>query len=533
MASGTIQSQMSTVYSQQQNSQFGTARYAYFFKPGTYTSIDVQIGFYMQALGLGQTPDAVSITGAVRSNSNGDATQDFWRGAENIEVTTSANINGGATVWAVSQGTHLRRMHVNGNVRLSDNGNSSGGYLADSFVTGTVTPGSQQQWFTRNSDLGGWNGANWNIVFVGDGPGGTITPAGTWPKPAISVIPTTPVIREKPFLYLDSSGNYLVMVPQPKANSAGHSWASSAPPGSPLSICLFYIATPSDTAATINAALASGKHLLLTPGVYHLDSPIQVNNPGTVVMGLGLPSLVPTGANSVLTVADVDGVTLAGFLLDAAPGGAPTLLEVGPMGSSQNHSAAPTAIFDIHCRVGGPGPGTTQSCVTINSNDVLTDNTWYWRADHGSGVGWTSNKSNSGLIVNGNNVTAYGLFVEHHQGYQTLWNGNNGSTYFYQSELPYDVPNQAAWQESATVPGYASYKVGDSVTTHTAEGLGVYAVFNNPGSVIEANGFETPTAPGISMHHLVTVSIRGTITHIINNTGNQASTGMTYGYSAN
>ena len=50
-----------------------------------------------------------------------------------------------------------------------------------------------------------------------------------------------------------------------------------------------------------------------------------------------------------------------------------------------------------------------------------------------------------GLVVNGDDVICYGLFVEHCQQYQTLWNGNGGRVYFYQSEMPYDVPDQAAW----------------------------------------------------------------------------------------
>ena len=59
-------------------------------------------------------------------------------------------------------------------------------------------------------------------------------------------------------------------------------------------------------------------------------------------------------------------------------------------------------------------------------------------------VGWNVNTADTGLIVNGDNVTFYGLFVEHYQKYQTIWNGNGGRTYFYQNEMPYDPPNQAA-----------------------------------------------------------------------------------------
>ncbi len=159
--------------------------------------------------------------------------------------------------------------------------------------------------------------------------------------------------------------------------------------------------------------------------------------------------------------------------------------------------------------------------VTINSNDVVGDNFWLWRADHGRGVGWNSNKNNTGLIVNGNNVTFYGLFVEHCQEYQTVWNGNGGRVYFYQSEMPYDPPSQEAWRHG-DVNGYASYKVADTVTTHEAWGLGVYCVFY-AAPVVAENAIETPTAPGVKMHHMVTIRLAGRrgsgINHVINGTG--------------
>lgn len=80
------------------------------------------------------------------------------------------------------------------------------------------------------------------------------------------------------------------------------------------------------------------------------------------------------------------------------------------------------------------------------------------------------------MIVNGNDVTMYGLMVEHFLEYQTLWNGNGGRTYFYQSEIPYDVPDQASWMShNGTVNGYASYKVADTVTSH------VWIIRNNAG----------------------------------------------------
>jgi hypothetical protein len=522
MAMGTIQSRLDGVYAQQDAAHWGTGRYAYFFKPGHY-ALDVKVGFYTHVVGLGQSPDDVVITGAVRAKADwlggNNATQNFWRGAEGVSVVPTQAIDGNVDVWAVSQGTHLRRVHVKGALAFSDNGGwSSGGFLADSLIDGKTNSGTQQQFLSRNNDQS-WQGSSWNMVFVGEGH----PPADSWPNPAYTVVAKTPVVRERPFLYLDAAGNYLVMVPALKSNSQGHSWGSGAPPGSPLSIDRFYIAKPGvDTAQSMNVALAGGKHLLLTPGTYHLDRSLQITRPDTIVLGLGFPTLVPDGGTAALSVADVDGVTLAGLLLQAGPTSSPTLLELGAKGSAVSHAADPTALFDVHCRVGGEGAAAAQSCVTVNSADVILDNTWLWRADHGTGVGWTGNPSANGIVVNGDRVTAYGLFVEHFQAVQTQWNGNLGSVFFYQSEMPYDPPDQSSWREGPGLNGYPSYRVADGVTTHTGTGIGVYSVFNNP--VVADKAIEAPASAALS--HMVTVSLsQGSITHILDGRGGSVGNG--------
>jgi hypothetical protein len=525
-----IQSQLDTVDGQMEQDQFDNNGYAYLFKPGMY-NLDVRVGFYTHVIGLGHVPDDVTITGAVRSKAalgGGNATCNFWRTAENFAVIPTQAIDNGTDIWAVSQGNSMRRAHIKGNINLDDGGWSSGGFIADTTIDMTINSGSQQQFFTRNSNLGNWQGGGWNMVFVGD----MQAPMGSWPQPPYTVVPATPLVREKPFLFIDSSGNYLVMVPELKSASSGSSWAGGMPPGYAMSIDLFYIAKPTDTASTLNAALAQGKHLLLTPGDYQLDAPIHVTNPNTVIFGIGLPVLTPMGGNGLLTIDDVDGVTIAGLLVEAGPTTTQTLVEFGPMGSTADHSKNPTFTFDFNCRIGGNIAGTASSCFTVNSNNVVIDNSWLWRADHGAGADWNTNKSDSGLIVNGNNVTTYGLFVEHHQKYQTLWNGNGGAVYFYQSELPYDPPSQQDWMSSPTATttenGYPSYKVADTVTTHMGTGLGVYSFFQN-GSVFDANAFEAPTATGVVMTHLMTFgSGTGGINNIINGTGGSATA-----YSAN
>ncbi|WP_405147398.1 RICIN domain-containing protein [Sphaerisporangium sp. NBC_01403] len=514
MSASAIQSRLNSVFSQQETNQFGGNRFALLFKPGTY-NVDVNVGFYTQVLGLGLSPDNVTINGGVHAEADwfqGNATQNFWRGAENLSVTPPS----GTDRWAVSQAAPYRRMHVRGNLQLDDGGWSSGGFIADSKIDGQVRSGSQQQWLSRNAQWSSWTGSNWNMVFVGV----TNAPSTSFPNPPYTTVGTTPVVREKPFLYVDQAGAYQVFVPALRTNSQGTTWTGGAPAGSSIPIDQFFIAKPGNTAADINAALTQGKNLLFTPGVYHLNDTIRVNRANTVVLGLGLATLIPDNGVTAMSVADVDGVKVAGLLIDAGTTNSPVLMQVGPSGSSQSHAANPTSLHDMFFRIGGAGVGKASQSLVVNSSNVIGDHMWLWRADHGSGVGWNSNTAANGLIVNGNDVTMYGLFVEHYQQYQTIWNGNGGRTYFYQNELPYDPPNQAAWMNGGT-QGYAAYKVANSVTSHEAWGLGSYAYFNVNPSVVEAHSFEVPNTPGVKFHSLVTVSLggTGTISHIINNTG--------------
>jgi hypothetical protein len=366
------------------------------------------------------------------------------------------------------------------------------------------------------------------MVFVGD----TNAPGENWPNVHYTVVNQTPRVREKPFLYVDNSGNYLVMVPALKSQSQGRSWASGAAPGSPLSIDRFYVAHAGDSAATLNAQLAAGKHLFFTPGIYSLDSALNVSKANTVLLGVGLATLRATKGNTLINIADVDGVSIAGLLLEASGAGSQTLLQVGSAGAGASHAANPTLLADLFCRLGGQVSGSIGSCVTVNSNDVLLDNLWLWRADHGAGgMDWWGNTAPNGLIVNGANVTAYGLFVEHFQQYQTLWNGNGGATYFYQSEMPYDPPYQSAWNAPNGSQGYSSYKVADGVTTHTGKGIGVYGVFSN--YVTATNGIEAPWTNGIAMNHLVTVSLAsGQILHVYDGQFGPVGNGTQQSYSS-
>jgi hypothetical protein len=520
MSSSAIQGQLDSVFTQQESNQFGTQRYALLFKPGTYSGINAQIGFYTSIAGLGQNPDDVRINGDVTVDAgwfNGNATQNFWRSAENMSIYPSA----GFTRWAVAQAAPFRRMDIHGDLNLAPSGYgwASGGYIADSRVSGTVQPYSQQQWLTRDSQIGGWLNGVWNMTFSGV----LGAPAQSFPNPPYTVVPQSPVTREKPYLYLNSAGAYQVFVPALRSNSQGTTWASTPTSGTAVPLTQFYVAHPGDSAATLNQALAQGLNLFFTPGVYHVNQTINVTRANTVILGVGYPTIIPDNGVTAMSVADVDGVKLAGLLFDAGTVTSPVLLQVGPNGSSAGHAGNPTSIQDVFFRIGGAGAGSATTSLVVNSGNTLIDHIWAWRADHGTGVGWTVNTADTGLIVNGANVMAYGLFVEHYQKYEVVWNGNGGRTVFLQNEMPYDPPNQSAWRTGAN--GYAAYKVADTVSNHEAWGLGSYCYFNVDPSIHADHGFEAPINSGVRFHDLLTVSLggNGTIDNVINNTGAAAT----------
>ena len=516
MKAAEIQEKIDKVYAVQQHSEFGKERYALLFLPGEY-HVDVPIGFYTEVIGLGATPDAVHIVGNVHSDASlprNNATCTFWRAVEGFSLTPT----GGTMQWAVSQAAPFRRMHVKGDIVLHQKGGwASGGWMADSVVDGNVGAGPQQQWISRNSEWGSWTGANWNMVFVGV----PHPPEGEWPQPPYTKIAKTPVVREKPFLEVDAKGNWSVRIPELRKDSEGITWHGGSTPGRSIPLSRFYIAQAGrDNAETMNAALAKGMDLLLTPGIYDLNEPIKVMRANAVVMGLGFATLHPVNGTAAIMTADVDGIDVAGVLIDAGEKISPVLMEVGQEGSHASHARNPIFLHDVFFRDGGAAVGRAKVNLVVNANDTVIDHTWIWRADHGAGVGWTSNVSDNGLVVNGNNVTAYGLFVEHHEQFQVLWKGEHGRTYFYQSEIPYDPPDQQSYTSAPGVNGWASYKVADGVSSHDAWGLGIYSVFRKP-NVNLTRAIEVPVKPGVRFHHMITVALddKGEISNVIDDKG--------------
>jgi hypothetical protein len=542
-----IQAILDATHAAQVDNEMGTERFAYLFMPGTYGTtenpLQIKVGYYTEIAGLGASPADVVINGKVEvynrclAPDNCVALVNFWRTLSNLTINVNAAGQDGcrqtANFWAVSQAASMRRVVVTGStLSLMDYCTAgpqfaSGGFIADSNLPNTLN-GSQQQWLTRNSQIAGWTNGVWNQVF--SGVVGAPDDAG-FPTPPYTTLPTTPVSREKPYLFVDGGGGLAIRVPAARTDTSGTTWAAGVTPGRTLSIRDFFVARPSDSVQEINRQLARGKHLLLTPGVYDIARSIRVRRADTVVLGLGHATLTAVDGATPLEVADVPGVIIAGVTVDAGTVESPVLLRVGEAGTGRSQGSArnPTTLSDVYFRVGGPHVGRADIALEVNSDHVLIDHTWVWRADHGvegftDTERWNTNTGRNGAVINGDDVTANGLFVEHFQQYNTVWNGDGGTTILYQNELPYDPPTQADWM-NGSVEGWAGYKVGNRVRSHTLYGGGVYVFNRNDPTIHTENGFEVPNRPTVRLHHVMTVNLgAGTIDHVVNGVGEAADT---------
>jgi hypothetical protein len=512
-------------------------RAALLFKPGNYGTLKFENGFYMHTAGLGKHPLDTKLSEVTVETDwlgSNNATQNFWRSIENLTMTKAGNI-----MYGIAQATPMRRLNLQNATTLQLNVNygwASGGFLVDSFVKGAANGASQQQFYYRNDEAGSIGGVSWNLVTQG-------VKASLPTGDSSTNIESTPVIYEKPFLYYGKEGadtveDYYVFVPARRENAIGMSWSGTQDddvknPGEGASLRLsdaFYIATPEkDTAATINAAINDGgKNLFLTPGVYRFSEAIEITRPNTIVLAYGLASIIPTAGNNAMNVADVPGVKISGIIFDAGPGlvaaggaklnpdsdtgGAKTLLRVGTKGTHNVTGMAdnPVVLQDLFVRVGGVPTSIAARAdigIEVNSDYAIIDHLWVWRADHGDQVGWDLNKADYGVVVNGNQVLSYGLFVEHFQKYDVLWTGDGGRVYFLQNEKAYDVPYQADWM-SPDGNGWASFKVADGVVNFEAWGLGCYDVFiHTKEFILLDNAMVTPLTGNIKVHKIIQTMI--------------------------
>lgn len=553
-ARNDINSHFSTIGLGGSNGEFTTKRQAYYFKPNidgqTYDSggsgsassaeaNSIELGFYAHIGGLGKVPSDVKL-GSVftRPHLSGgaNATCTFWRSVENVTVMRDF-------AWTVSQSTSARRMLIESTSKyISDIGNTnfwgSGGYIADAHYT-SYRPdwGGQQQWYTRNTVFPSGSGAmggSYNMVWQG-----CVNPPQA--DHINTPIPATPMIREKPFLFIDDDGEYKVFVPAWQKDRIGVSWSSTDMGEGEIQDLLtdWYVAKEGDTDVEINTALKAGKNIFFTPGHYALNAPVQVNRKDAILLGAGIASvtLEPTEKNTwgCIYADDKDGIIIAGLLMDSF-NSTTYQVRIGNEGANADHAANPILLADITCRIGGVQSKNIQvhTSMQINSSHVVGDHFWLWRADHGAQRGgdarWVRDRCKNGLIVTGNDVTLYALFAEHYQEYEVLWLGERGRTYFFQNEPPYDAPNQASWSsQGGRVDGYAAFKVANTVKEHHSMGMGSYAVFTGTdGNVNKSNGFEIPDSPNVKLEKMCITRFAGSgnIQNVINGIGGSTATGV-------
>jgi hypothetical protein len=558
MSQAAIQHDLDSIATQQVPvaSQFDSQRYAVLFRPGTYGSaadpLVFQVGYYTQVAGLGAMPQDTVVNGAIDVFNNlcTAGTQDcnsddnFWRSLSNLTLNVDlpssppayappivdpfgTGCTNSAEMWSASQAAPIRRAIINGSVVFQDycaNHNfASGGFIADSKVSGSLNFFGNQQYLVRNSAIGGAAGCPqglWNMVY--SGVQGAPAPVFTGQCQQNTVLPASPVTEEEPFLFTDSSGNYSVFVPAVQHGSSGPSWTGGQEAGTTLPLSKFFVASPSTPTLAITAALALGKDLILTPGVYDLNQPIVVSRPGTVVLGLGLATLVPQHGNAAMVVTPNHGVKVSGLIVDAGPVNSPVLVSVGLPGLGGS-STDPDVIQDVFFRIGGAETTPTSATVSLldNASNSVIDDVWAWRADHGNAVGWTQNTAGTGLVVTGSGVTAYGLAVEHYQKNEVVWGGQGGTDIFFQNELPYDVPGQSAWMATASQDGYPAFLISPNVRTFQGYGLGSYSFFNQGVDIQDAMAFEVPKTAGVQFHDVFTQFLNGSgsINSVINGTG--------------
>jgi hypothetical protein len=246
-------------------------------------------------------------------------------------------------------------------------------------------------------------------------------------------------------------------------------------------------------------------------------------------MGLGFATLLPERGQTALEVQASHGVTLSELLFEAGAQESPDLLRIENAGWSDVSREDPTTVNDVFFRVGGPHVGRARTSLVVNADDVILDHVWAWRADHGDGTGWVQNTADTGVVVHGRGVIAYGLFVEHYQRQEVLWDGEDGTVIFLQNEMPYDVPNQDAWRETAQTEGYPALEVAPGVRRFRGVGLGSYSYFNQGQPVFASQAFKVPPglAPG-SLENVFTIFLSraasGGIRHVVNETGGASTT---------
>ena len=158
-----------------------------------------QVGYYTEVAGLGAMPQDTVIDGAIdvfnnlcTAGTNCNSDDNFWRSLSNLTLNVDlpssapayapptvdpfgAGCDNSAEMWSVSQADPIRRAIINGSVVFQDycatNNFASGGFIADSHISGDLNFYGNQQYMVRNSEIGGANGCARTACGTGSSPG--------------------------------------------------------------------------------------------------------------------------------------------------------------------------------------------------------------------------------------------------------------------------------------------------------------------------------------------------------------------------
>ena len=210
------QTMVEMLFEQQVNAEFLSSRVCIFLMPGTH-DINIQLGYYMAVIGLGKTPDDVHVNVTITSPNKDHlcvgALDNFFRSISNLTITVPKDkIN----YFCASQASPVRDIVVNGDLHMAkfqkgcggpdvySGGYSSGGYMCNVHVNGTLYFETQQQFFTHNCTFTSAKNGAWNMMYMGCKSDITSTPCSIGKGPLVTVMKTVPgMITTPPRLVFD------------------------------------------------------------------------------------------------------------------------------------------------------------------------------------------------------------------------------------------------------------------------------------------------------------------------------------------
>ena len=454
------------------------------------TEKSIYLDYYSSVIGVTEQAVAASLfieptdLGGDTGNCAASGLDNFWRSAINMKFNSETESR-----LSVSQACPIRNCTFQDIILCTGLGFgpdfdfsccggaaelTSGGFMSDCTINGSMNYCSQQQFCTQNSTFNGEVlGGAWSLVFYNcdnappnqdySAGSGTLSKGDDDPaQPAIlnvtsseAPIPSENLFQAPPLLVYENdptspSENFIYMLQVGEDKKAEYLQYSATPASDPVLL---------DKSFFDNA----GEYIILPAGIYELHEAVEVSSN---LIGIGLPIIrFFKGAKMDFTK---DQGCCSSIIFDNY--------------ASQNNDdsidyflnvmAKNVSLFDIFMRNGGPVYTAIikNAMLIISGESAFLNNIWLWNADHNTDgnppidpVDLTNYKYQcpTGLRVEQEaiNVTAICLASEHMLEDNVVWDGDKGVCVFFQNEFPYYVTedNFSAMDcsESDSFKGYA------------------------------------------------------------------------------